>query len=321
MKELLNIKNNKGVSVAEFYRQASRVMDIRLVGGGRGKKKRFILDPSPQRLGLALTGYTRYLGKGRVGIFGKTEKMYFSELERDVRRSVAEEIVKTELACIVFTRGTNPPTFFRKLASRHQMPLFVTSLSTSLFIEDIIEILVDNLSPVTVIHGSLVDIYGVGVLIMGRSGIGKSESVLELVSRGHRLVSDDAVFIQKRPPEILYGKSAGITRDFVEVRGLGILNIRELFGVSSVIDRKRIDLVVELVDWDKMEKIDRLGAETKYYEILEVKLPYVKIPVSPGRNISVLLEIAALNIVLKNRGYNSAEVLEKRFLNRINGGG
>ncbi len=319
MRKLLNITNDKGVKVSDFFEQASKIMDLTLYSGGRGKTKRFIIDPSPQRLGLALTGYTKYLGKGRVGIFGKTEKMFFEELERSERKKVIEKIMETELACIVFTRGYKPSFLFKKLSSKYKMPIFGTSLTTSVFIENIIEILVDNLSPVTVVHGSLVDIYGIGVLILGRSGIGKSESVLELVTRGHRLVSDDTVFIQKRPPEMLYGSSAGITRDFIEVRGLGILNIRELFGVSSVIGRKRIDIVVELVDWDKMEKIERLGGDDKFYEILGVKLPYVRIPVSPGRSISVLLEVAALNHVLKKHGYDSVEALEKKFIEEASG--
>ncbi len=313
MKERLDLAPGRSVSVSEFYKQISSIVEIELVSGGRGKNKRSITDPSPQRLGLALTGYTRYLREGRMGIFGKTEMMYFEELSRDEREKVSEEIIKTDLACIVFTRGYRPPGFFKRLSILHEMPVFATPITTSVFIEDSIEVLLDNLSQTTVVHGSLVDIYGVGVLITGRSGIGKSECVIELVTRGHRLVSDDAVFIQKWPPETLYGRSAGITRDFVEVRGLGILNVRELFGVSSVVDRKRLDLVVELVDWDKMGRIDRLGESESYYEILGVKIPFVKIPVSPGRNVSVLLEVAALNQMLKKRGYRSIEMLEKDF--------
>ncbi len=317
MKRSPEASETKGISVGEFYKQISSILDIELVSGGRGKNKRVILDPSPQRLGLALTGYTSYLSKGRIGIFGKTEKLYFDELKRDRKEKVFEDIVKSDLACIVFTRGYRPPRFVRRLSVLHEMPVLVTPLDTSVFIEDSIEVLLDNLSQTTVVHGSLVDVHGVGVLVTGRSGIGKSESVVELISRGHRLVSDDAVFVQKWPPEILYGKSAGITRDFVEVRGLGILNIRELFGVSSVLDRKRIDLVVELVDWDKMERIDRLGEEESHLEILGVKLPLVRIPVSPGRNVSILLEVAALNYMLKKRGYNSIEAIERDFAKAI----
>ena len=302
--------------VQELEEDKAHHLDLTLVAGREGLH-RSIAHSQVQKMGLALTGFTRFIHPQRLQIIGNTELVYFQTLPPEQQETVIRRICEPEMACIVVTGNLGIPDLLMREAEKKQVPLFRTGLKTTEFIERITKFLEEKLAATTSIHGVLMDVFGVGVLILGKSGIGKSECALDLILRGHRLVADDMVYIQKRSPASVFGRGFEVIRHHMEIRGLGIINIRSLFGVEAIRERKKIELVVELVEWSNLLDYDRLGFEEAKFAVLEVDLPMLRIPVTPARNLTTIIEVAARNHLLKVIGVNSAVEFEKNLLRRM----
>jgi HPr kinase/phosphorylase len=283
------------------------------LAGGRAGLARRITVPRIQKPGLALTGYTEQVHPDRVQVLGATEMGYLARLAPDARASGIANLINLDPACICLTRNLVAPDEMRRLADERGVALLQSPLMSSVFIDRITKYLEDQLSPTTSIHGVLMDVLGVGILLLGKSGIGKSEAALDLVMRGHRLVADDIVDIRRRPPDLVFGSGSDIIKHHMEIRGLGIINIKDLFGIAAVRDTKKIELVVELVEWSPDEEYDRLGVEDLTYRILDIEIPQLRIPVRPGRNMTSIIEVAARNQLLKIQGHHSARDFQDRL--------
>jgi HPr kinase/phosphorylase len=303
-----------GLLVQDLEQDRAHHLELTLVAGRSGLKRR-IGHSQVQKMGLALTGFVQFVDPERIQIIGNTEIAYCMTLPPDRQEEVIRKICKLDLSCLVVTRNLEVPELFRSEAEAQGIPLFRTSLTTIDFIERVTEFLEERLAATGSIHGVLMDIYGVGILILGKSGIGKSECALDLIQRGHRLVADDMVHIQKRSPSALIGSAFEIIRHHMEIRGLGIIDIRNLFGVEAIREQKKIELVLELVD--KSQEYDRLGFEEEKFSFLGVDLPMLKIPVTPGRNLGTIIEVAARNHLLKLMGHHSALEFEKKLLQKM----
>jgi len=249
---------------------------------------------------------------GRIQILGESELNYLDTMAEDVRRERIASICALPVSAFVITKGQTPPDDIVRECRLRKIPLLVSDRTTSVVIQSITRVLEDSLAPSTTLHGVLVDVYGMGVLLLGESGIGKSECALDLVHRGHRLVADDAVEIRRYPSGALVGRAAEMIRYHMELRGIGIINIKHLFGVSAVRASKSVELVIELERWDPTKKYDRLGLDGEFYTILERELPRLRLPVASGRNLALLIEIAARNELLKSQGYDAAKEFARR---------
>jgi len=280
-------------------------LGLEIVAGGEGLDRR-ITGTTIQKPGLALAGFTAMLEPGRIQVLGHTEIDYLWSLGPEDRATSCETLAAFAPPAIVVTRGGDVPDELALSADLHRVPLIRTALRSSIFVEAIHRLLGDSLARVLSVHGVLVDVFGVGVLITGRSGIGKSECALDLVMRGHRLVADDVVDVRKRPPAAILGAGNDLIRHHMEIRGLGIINIRDLFGVSAIRETKRIDLVIHLEEWSKDKTYDRLGVVDETHDILGVPIPKVVIPLRPGRSLTSIVEVAARNQLLKVMGHHSA---------------
>ena len=276
-----------------------------------------ITQPDINRPALQLAGYFEHFEATRLQIIGFVEYTYMESLEEKKKKEVFEALLKHKIPAIVFCRELEPDPLFLEIAREHNIPLLMTKKATSAFMAEIIRWMNVKLAPMISVHGVLVDVYGEGVLITGESGIGKSEAALELIKRGHRLVTDDVVEIRKVSEETLIGTAPDITKNFIELRGIGIIDIKTLFGVSSVKDTQNIDLVIRLEDWDKDKEYDRLGLEEEYTEYLGNKVVCHNIPIRPGRNLALICESAAVNHRQKKMGYNAAQELYQRVQNSL----
>lgn len=268
--------------------------------------------PDINRPALQLTGFFEHFDSDRVQIIGYVEYTFLETLDEETKEHIYDTLLSYQIPCIIFSRDLVPEQRLLEKANEAQVPIFSTEKKTSEFTAEIIRWLNVELAPCISIHGVLVDVYGVGVLIMGESGIGKSESALELIKRGHRLVSDDVVEIHKVSDETLVGTAPDITRHFIELRGIGIVDVKTLFGVQSVRETQNIDLVITLEDWNKEKEYDRLGMEEEYTEFLGNKVVCHQLPIRPGRNLAIIVETAAINHRQKKMGYNAAHELYKR---------
>lgn len=271
-----------------------------------------IATPDINRPALQLTGYYEHFANERVQIIGYVEFSYLQHLEEAERVRAFEDFLSRKIPCVIFTTNMQPGTELLDLCMKYQVPAFGVEKSTSTFMAEIIRWLNVQLAPMISIHGVLVDVFGEGVLIMGESGIGKSEAALELIKRGHRLVSDDVVEISRVSDVTLVGTAPDITRHFIELRGIGIIDVKTLFGVESVKDTQSIDLVIKLEEWNKDKEYDRLGLEEEYIEFLGNKVVCHSLPIRPGRNLAIIVETAAVNHRQKKMGYNAAQELYKR---------
>ena len=271
-----------------------------------------IMTAEINRPALQLTGYLEHFENERVQIIGYVEYTYLLHLSREKKMEAFERFVASKIPCVIFSTKTEPDEDMINLAIKYDVPIFVTDQTTSTFMAEIIRWLNVELAPCISIHGVLVDVYGEGVLIMGESGIGKSEAALELIKRGHRLVSDDVVEIRRVSDATLVGSAPDITRHFIELRGIGIIDVKTLFGVESVKDTQSIDLVIKLEEWDKDKEYDRLGLEEEYTEFLGNRVVCHSLPIRPGRNLAVIVESAAVNHRQKKMGYNAAQELYRR---------
>ena len=286
-------------------------LTIELLAGANGLE-RHITSPYIQKTGLALAGFHEYLQAGRILLFGDSEVRFLESMEPDARRHALAKCFSELLPCLLVTGGAELPDEVAEEGERAAVPVLRTSVSTATAIGKLTAILEDRLAAREIIHGVLLDILGLGVLIVGESGIGKSECALDLVVRGHRLVAADTVEGRRRAESIVLGACPELTRHHMEVRGLGLINIRDLFGVASTRTSKRVELVVQLDRWDPDREYDRLGLDDDSYDLIGLKVPVIRMPVAPGRNLAILVEVAARNQLLRMRGINAARELVKR---------
>jgi HPr kinase/phosphorylase len=280
---------------------------------GSGGLDRPINSPHIQKTGLALAGFHEYLQPARILVFGESEVRYLESLTGDARTSVLAAAFSHEIPCVLVTGGWNPPPEIIAASEQYRVPLLRTAVATPAAIAKITALLDDTLAVREMVHGVLMDILGLGVLIVGDSGIGKSECALDLVVRGHRLVADDTVEVRRRGETVAIGTCPELTRHHMEVRGLGVINIRDLFGVASTRVSKRVELVVRLERWKPEQEYDRLGLDENFYDLLGLRIPLISMPVAPGRSLAILVEVAARNQLLKTRGLNAARDLVTRL--------
>ena len=267
--------------------------------------------------GLVLAGFRERFLRGRLQVLGETENRYLRSLEEHARRDTLVGFLALQMPALFVTKSLEVPDPLMALALHHGVPVFRTSLRTADFYRRLQPYLEDRFAPRTTAHGSLADVYGVGLLFVGRSGIGKSECVLDLVERGHRLVADDVVHIARRGNDVLIGRGHEMQQHHMEIRGIGIIDIRALFGIRSIRQQKRIEVVVQLVDWDDHAQYDRTGLETEEIEILDVALPKVVVPLNAGKNITVVSEVVAMNHLLKYSGVHSAKLFNQRLMDSM----
>lgn len=269
-------------------------------------------QPDINRPALQLAGFFDHFDSDRVQIIGYVEFTYLESLDKEQKHGIYRQLLSSNIPCLVYCRQLQPDQEMLDIAYEYGVPILVTEKTTSSFMAEIIRWLNVQLAPCISIHGVLVDVYGEGVLIMGESGIGKSEAALELIKRGHRLVTDDVVEIRKVSDETLIGTAPDITRHFIELRGIGIIDVKTLFGVESVKETQGIDMVIKLEDWNRDKEYDRLGLEEQYTEFLGNKVVCHSIPIRPGRNLAIIVESAAVNYRQKKMGYNAAQELYNR---------
>ena len=272
----------------------------------------FVEVPDINRPARQLTGFFEHFDSDRVQIIGYVEYTFLEKMEEEKKKEIYQTFLSYPIPCLVFCRNLPPEEMLLEMAEKANVPVFQTEKKTSEFTSELIRWLNVELAPCISIHGVLVDVYGVGVLIMGESGIGKSEAALELIKRGHRLVSDDVVEIRRVSDETLVGSAPDITRHFIELRGIGIVDVKTLFGVLSVRETENIDLVITLEEWNRDKEYDRLGLEEEYTEFLGNKVVCHHLPIRPGRNLAIIVETAAINHRQKQMGYNAAQELYKR---------
>jgi HPr kinase/phosphorylase len=304
------------ISVGEYYTRHSESLQLKLFGPSIGFERR-IREPTINRPGLALSGFYNYFAEKRIQILGSAELSYLKSLPK---REVAERcrgLCARLIPCIVVARGAKPPTALVEEAKKAGIALFRTPMVTMRFINAATLALEFDFAPTKSEYGSMVDILGVGTLVRGSSGIGKSECVLGLLERGHSLVSDDITRFRALEGRELVGSAPELTRHHMEVRGLGVINVMSIFGIGSVRLEKRLDLIVTLQDWQELEEVDRIGLDQEYFEILDILIPHITIPVRTGRDLARLVEVAALDQKLKGMGQNSAVEFNQRLLNSM----
>jgi HPr kinase/phosphorylase len=301
--------------VAALLAEEASALELRALAGSKGLPRR-ITAPRIQKPGLALASLLDRLHPGRVQILGRSEITYLSRRTPAERAAVFAALCRKEIPCFILTKGLHPPAELLQAAEAHGIPILQTPRQSSATIADLLRFLEERLAPHLTLHGVLLDIYGVGALLLGDSGVGKSECALDLIVRGHRLVSDDVVTLRRRQG-ILNGSSPELTRYHMELRGLGIINIKDLFGVAAVRTNKDVDMVIRLETWKAGGQYDRLGLETHAVRLLGVLVPFMVLPVALGRNLSVLVEVAARNHLLRRKGYSAARELSERLNRRL----
>lgn len=297
-----------GVSVSKIVER----LDLKVYTDNIDLKKRMIERSDINRPALQLAGYFLHFASSRVQVIGNVEYFYTKQLEETKRLEIYKELLSYEIPCIIISRDLVPDDDFIRMAEENGIPVLGTSRPTSEFTAELIYALGELLAPRITIHGVLVDVYGEGVLITGESGIGKSEAALELVRRGHRLVSDDVVEISRINDHTLIGTAPNITRNFIELRGIGIVDVKTLYGVECIKEKQEIDLVIQLCEWKKDAEYDRMGLEDEHIEYLGNKVVCHSVPIRPGRNLAVICETAAVNHRQKKMGYNAAQELYRR---------
>lgn len=293
------------IPISRLLEDKSFDLALELVAGEAGLS-RTIASSRIQKPGLALTGFTEHLHPERVQVFGNTELSYLRTLDAEKQKAVLQKMFDSQLACVVVTKGLEIPELIVSGCEEKGLTLMRTPLASGLFINQVQAFLEDALTATGMLHGVLLDVFGVGVLLLGKSGIGKSEIALDLVMKGHRLVADDVVNVTRRPDGLVVGHGNELLRHHMEIRGLGIINIEDLFGVAAVRERKKVELIIELVEWDPKAEYDRLGVDQDTMTIVGVQVPHAVVPVRPGRSMATLVEVAARNHLLKLRGRHAA---------------
>lgn len=301
------------LTVKELLGEEAQRLQLKVLSGDEGLSRK-ITSPRIQKPGLALAGYFAQIRAERIQVLGNTELSFLESLPSERRREVLDAICQISISCIILTKSQPPPPELTSTGNSYHIPILQSSLQSSIFIRQISTYMEEKLAVETSIHGVLMDIYGRGVLLLGKSSIGKSECALDLIVRGHRLISDDMVNIKLLPPDILIGSGPELIRYHMELRGLGIINIKDLFGVAAVRYRKQIELAVVMEEWKKEYEYDRLGLEESTISILGVDIPLIKMPVAPGRNMAIIIEVAARNQLLKESGYYSARDFDHKVI-------
>ncbi len=304
------------VTVGELIEARGEAWNLSVLAG-RAALANTISVPRIQKPGLALAGYLPQIHPERVQVVGNTELGYLRTLARAEARQAVERVCSQRIACFVVTNGAVPPDYFVEVAALYEVPLLTTSLKSSELIRKLTTWLEERLAPHVLLHGTLVEVHGLGVLLFGKSGIGKSEAALDLVSRGHRLVADDVVDVRRTAVDRIVGRGAELIRHHMEIRGLGIINVQDLFGILATLREKEVQLVAEMIEWAAEDSTDRLGLEDGTHAILDVTLPMVRIPIRPGRSIATIIEVAARNHVLKGLGRHTAREFAARLDDEI----
>lgn len=303
--------DNPQITIAEFIEKTFNELNLKVLAGNSGLHEKRITSTRIQKLGLALAGFAHYIHSGRIQIVGQSEISYLFQLESKKRIEAINHLDLEKICCILITKNLEPPPELLEIAEKRSLPVLVTPKVSSKTISLVSNFLEEILAPQVTLHGVLMSIYGLGVLILGNSGIGKSECALDLITRGHRLISDDSVVI-KKIGEKLEGSAHELTAEHLEIRGLGIINIRELFGVSAIGKSKQIELIIEFERWNNMSEIDRLGLETQETDILGINIKKFVLPVSAGRNLSTLVETAVRVHLVESGGVSAVQKLIER---------
>jgi HPr kinase/phosphorylase len=303
-------------TVGRLYEMMREALQLELIGEDAGLQREIKLSEvsSP---GLVLAGYVERFPVQRVQVFGQTEITYLGSLAAADRKRVLETFFSFDVPCVVVTKAQEIPAEMRESAAARGVPILRSALSTTDFYQRVKPLLAEEFAPTTTVHGSLADVYGVGLLFVGQSGIGKSECVLDLVERGHRLVADDLVIASRRGSDVIIGRGHEMQRHHMEIRGVGVIDVPGIFGVRAVRQQKRIEVVVQLEEWDKSRGADRTGLDSATTTILGVELPRAMIPLNPGKNITVVAEVVAMNHLLKYSGVNAAEAFNDRLIARM----
>lgn len=298
-------KNKISITVSQLFDNYSHRLELKCLTNTENLTN-IITSIRVQKPGLRIIEKIIALEQGKIQILGKTEISYINKLDSKNSSRILKELTSQNVPCFILSKGIKPKKEFIDFFKNSKIPLFVTSITTGKLISEINEILAEKLAPMETFHGVLMDIHRLGVLILGKSGVGKSESALDLIAKGSKFIADDIVEIRRISNTKLIGSGPENIKYLMEIRGIGIVNIKDLFGTTSVMDSREIEMVIELEQWDQNNEYERLGLETKSYKILDLPLPYVIIPVSPGRNIATIIEVAVRNQILKNSGINSA---------------
>ncbi len=301
------------LSVRDLLELRGESLRLRLITGEEGMLDRPISVAGISSPGLVLAGYTERFTRGRIQVLGETEVSYLDSLDPERRRRTVETLISFDIPVVIVTKGQTLPAVLLEIAEREGVPVIVSELGTAEFYQRINPFLNEQFAPRTHVHGSLADVYGVGLLFVGRSGIGKSECVLDLVERGHRLVADDVVMITRQGHDVLIGRGHQLARHHMEIRGVGIIDVRALFGIRAIRQQKRLEVIVQLVDWTRQKSYDRTGLDTEYTDILGVPIRRVTVPLNPGKNITVISEVVAMNHLLRYAGVDSAVVFNRRL--------
>lgn len=306
----------KVLSVAEFIEKYSHLLHLELLAGKEGLSRKIRL-PETERPGLSLAGYLKGYSEKRILVFGRVELEYLKSLDSNVRYERLKGILLRRVPAVIVARRFKPPRELKKLCEEVRIPLVRSKLVTMQLLNKLTVILAEEFSPSMSCHGTLVEAFGLGVLIQGDSSVGKSETALGMIERGHRLVSDDIVIVKKREGSYLEGSGPELTRHLLEIRGIGIINVAHLYGAVCISESMDIDLIVKLEEWDDNHFYDRVGLEEKYFDLLGIKVPFYVMPVKPGRDVVLLLETIVLNHRLKGMGYNSAKEFNVKLLETI----
>ncbi len=311
-----NSFKKENITVEFFYKSTKDRFHIKLLNESVSLD-RPITEQNLHRPGLALAGFVDLFSYKRVQICGNTEVQYLKKLSVEQRRITTSKLLGFNIPCIIFTDNNKPTEDILELATEYNIPIFLSILSTTKLTYLVSDFLDDHFAPRLSVHGSFVDVYGIGMLITGKSGIGKSEVALDLVERGHRLVADDVVILTKKGEDIVMGSGTELVKHFMEIRGIGILDIRSMFGIRAIRFQKRLEVIIELEIWDDKSNYTRTGLDTKKMDVLDVDIQYIKVPIIPGKNITVIAEVIAMNYLLKHYGYDAAEVLSKRIKQKM----
>lgn len=311
------ISRKESITVGYLYKHAKDLLKLNLLSDESGLDRK-ITDQNLHRPGLALAGFVGLFSYSRIQIFGNTEVKYLDQLSSEKRIEAVKRIFKFNIPCIVLTNNNQPFSEMIELANQYHIPVFISPFTTTKLSYLIGDFLDDQFAERISIHGSFVDVYGVGVLFIGKSGIGKSEVALDLIERGHRLVADDHIIFTKKGEGILIGSGTQIAKHYMEIRGLGIIDVERMFGIRAIRYQKRLEIVVELELWDESNEYTRTGLEENTVNIAGIEIPYVKLPIIPGKNITVISEVISLNYLLKHYGYNAPKIFQERLKKEIN---
>ncbi|MBU1098534.1 MAG: HPr(Ser) kinase/phosphatase [Bacteroidetes bacterium] len=311
-----NLTQREHISVEFFYNHTLDKFKIKLLTKQLGFD-RLITEQNLHRPGLALAGFVELFSFNRIQVFGNTEMRYLHNLTSDKRKESLKKIFQFEIPCIIITNNNKPLPELLELAEEFQISIFITEYSTTKAVYFISDFLDDQFASKMSLHGSFVDVYGVGLLFTGKSGIGKSEVALDLIERGHRLVADDLVILTKKGEGIIMGSGTNLVKHFMEIRGIGIIDVKSMFGVRAIRFQKRLEVILDLELWDDNASYTRTGLDDRTKSVMDVEIPYIKVPIIPGKNITVISEVIALNYLLKHYKYDAAKVFQKKLSETI----